>query len=50
MEEVSMRVLKKGDPAPEFVLADQFGKTIKLTDFKGTKVLLYFFPKAGTSG
>jgi peroxiredoxin len=45
-----MALLKKGDPAPGFTLTDQFGKAIQLKDFKGRKVLLYFFPKAGTSG
>ncbi len=45
-----MTTLKKGDRAPDFALTDQFGKTIRLKDFKGRKVLLYFFPKAGTSG
>lgn len=45
-----MTVLKKGDRAPGFALTDQFGKTIHLEDFSGRKVLLYFFPKAGTSG
>jgi len=45
-----MAVLKKGDQAPGFVLADQFGKTVTKDDFKGRKLLLYFYPKAGTSG
>lgn len=45
-----MAMLKKGDRAPDFALTDQFGKTTKLRDFQGRKVLLYFFPKAGTSG
>ena len=45
-----MALLKKGDRAPGFTLTDQFGKEIQLKDFKGRKVLLYFFPKAGTSG
>ena len=45
-----MAALKKGDRAPGFALADQAGKTVKLGDFKGRKLLLYFYPKAGTSG
>jgi len=45
-----MAMLKKGDQAPGFILSDQFGNTIKLENFRGRKVLLYFFPKAGTSG
>jgi cytochrome oxidase Cu insertion factor (SCO1/SenC/PrrC family) len=46
----AMAYLKKGDRAPDFTLTDQFGKTVKLRAFKGRNVLLYFFPKAGTSG
>lgn len=45
-----MAVLKRGDKAPGFALPDTAGKTVKLGDFKGRKLLLYFFPKAGTSG
>lgn len=45
-----MAMLKKGDQAPGFILADQFGKTVTKDDFKGRKLLLYFYPKAGTSG
>lgn len=45
-----MALLKKGDAAPAFSLADQDGNRVKLTDFKGKKVLLYFYPKANTSG
>jgi peroxiredoxin Q/BCP len=41
---------KEGDQAPPFSLADQEGKELKLSDFKGKKVLLYFYPKANTSG
>ena len=42
--------LKKGDAAPGFALMDQSGKTLKLDDFRGKKLLVYFYPKAGTSG
>ncbi|SEM43638.1 peroxiredoxin Q/BCP [Syntrophus gentianae] len=45
-----MNKLKTGDQAPGFALADPFGKTITLDEFKGRKLLLYFYPKAGTSG
>ncbi len=45
-----MTFLKKGDLTPGFALADQFGNTVQLKDFRGKKVLIYFFPKAGTSG
>ena len=43
-------VLKEGDKAPTFTLADQSGKKVKLADFKGRKVLVYFYPKADTPG
>ncbi len=42
--------LEKGNKAPEFTLSDQDGKSISLKDFKGTKVLVYFYPKADTPG
>ncbi|MGC9323306.1 MAG: thioredoxin-dependent thiol peroxidase [Desulfomonilia bacterium] len=45
-----MGKLKKGDQAPDFVLTDQNGSPVRLSDFKGQKVLAYFYPKAGTSG
>ena len=43
-----MPELKPGDKAPAFSLLDQNGKRIKLSDFKGKKLLLYFYPKAET--
>ena len=45
-----MNQLKSGDAAPAFSLKDQDGKMVKLTDFKGRKLLLYFYPKADTPG
>ena len=42
--------LKAGDPAPDFALPDQSGNTVRLSDFRGRKVLVYFFPKADTPG
>ena len=45
-----MAKLKKGDKAPVFNLADQDGKKVTLADFKGKKLLLYFYPKANTGG
>jgi peroxiredoxin Q/BCP len=45
-----MEKLKPGDKAPAFTLKDQQEKSIKLSDFKGKKVLLYFYPKASTPG
>ena len=37
--------LKPGDKAPAFNLVDQNGDKIRLSSFKGTKVLVYFYPK-----
>ena len=42
--------LKAGDPAPDFALPDQHGNTVRLSDLRGRKVLVYFFPKADTPG
>ena len=42
--------LKPGDKAPAFTLLDQAGNKVKLSDFKGRKVLVYFYPKADTPG
>ena len=39
-----------GDKAPAFSLEDQSGKTVKLSDFKGRKVVVYFYPKDDTPG
>ena len=43
-------MLKRGDRAPAFTLLDQDGTKVKLSDFKGRKVLIYFYPKADTPG
>jgi thioredoxin-dependent peroxiredoxin len=42
--------LKEGDKAPEFEAKDQNGNTIKLSDFEGKKIVLYFYPKDNTPG
>jgi thioredoxin-dependent peroxiredoxin len=43
-------MLKVGDKAPEFRLKADDGKEVSLSDFRGKRVLLFFFPKANTSG
>jgi len=45
-----MAALKVGDAAPAFALRDQSGKTVSLADFRGGKLLIYFYPKADTPG
>lgn len=42
--------LKEGDKAPAFKGIDQEGKPISLSDYKGKKVILYFYPKDDTPG
>ena len=42
--------LQIGDPAPDFESLDQRGDTVKLSDFRGRKVILYFYPKDDTPG
>ncbi len=45
-----MATLKPGDKAPAFSLPTASGDTVSLKDFKGKKVILYFYPKDDTSG
>ena len=45
-----MGQLKEGSKAPMFEGIDQNGKTVKLTDFAGKKLILYFYPKDNTPG
>lgn len=45
-----MAELKVGDKAPQFTSKNQNGEEIKLSDFKGKKVILYFYPKDNTPG
>ena len=45
-----MPQLNKGDAAPDFNLEDQNGNKVKLSDFIGKKLLIYFYPKADTPG
>jgi peroxiredoxin Q/BCP len=45
-----MAKLSPGDKAPAFTLVDQDGTKVKLSDYKGRKVIVYFYPKADTPG
>jgi thioredoxin-dependent peroxiredoxin len=49
MEE-RMATLEKGSTAPAFSLKDQDGQTVALSDFKGRRLLMYFYPRADTPG
>ena|SRR5215216_988168 len=43
-------MLTVGQPAPDFELINQDGKTVRLSDFRGKKVVMFAYPAAGTSG
>lgn len=43
-------MLKPGDEAPVFTLRDQDGRAVSLSDYRGRKVLVFFYPKADTPG
>jgi peroxiredoxin Q/BCP len=43
-------ILQPGDPAPSFSLPDQSGATVRLKDYRGRTLLVYFYPKADTPG
>ena len=45
-----MNTLKVGDKVPSFSAKDQDGNTIKLEDYAGKKLVLFFYPKASTPG
>jgi len=42
--------LSAGDPAPDFTLPDADGKPVSLADYRGRRVVVYFYPAAGTPG
>jgi peroxiredoxin Q/BCP len=44
------QMIQKGDPAPDFSLPADDGSVVTLGDLKGSKVILYFYPKDDTSG
>jgi thioredoxin-dependent peroxiredoxin len=43
-------MLNVGDTAPEFEVIDHEGRTVRLSDLRGKKVVLWFYPKADTPG
>ena len=45
-----MNTLKEGDQVPEFTAVDQDGNNISLSDYKGKKLVVFFYPKASTPG
>lgn len=45
-----MTTLKEGDKAPDFVSKDELGNTVKLSDYKGKKLVVFFYPRANTPG
>ncbi len=50
MEKTLAELLTTGDQAPDFTLADSTGKQVSLTDFRGRKTVVYFYPAASTPG
>lgn len=50
MTQESMATLKVGDKAPDFKGVNQHGNEVALSDFKGKKLILYFYPKDNTPG
>ena len=45
-----MNTLKAGDKVPEFTAMDQDGNSVSLSDYKGKKLVVFFYPKANTPG
>jgi peroxiredoxin Q/BCP len=50
MEANSMATLKVGDPAPDFEVQNDQNETVRLSDLRGKRVVLYFYPKDNTPG
>jgi peroxiredoxin Q/BCP len=43
-------MLAAGTPAPDFTLSDHTGRAVRLSDYRGRNVVLWFYPKADTPG
>lgn len=43
-------IIRKGDIAPAFTARNDRDETVSLSDFRGKKVILYFYPKDNTAG
>ena len=43
-------MLNVGDTAPDFTVQDHHGLTVRLSDYRGKQVVLWFYPKADTPG
>ncbi len=43
-------MLEQGEKAPDFSAKDQQGNTVSLSDYKGKRIVLYFYPKDNTPG
>jgi len=43
-------MLKVGEAAPDFELPDHLGRTVRLSELRGRRVVLWFYPKASTPG
>ena len=43
-------MLNEGDNAPDVTVKEQNGETVKLSDLRGNKIVLYFYPKDNTTG
>jgi peroxiredoxin Q/BCP len=47
---VGRDLIEQGEEAPDFELPDQDGRPVRLSDFRGRRVVVYFYPKADTRG
>ena len=45
-----MKTLKAGDKVPQFITKDQDGNLVQLSDYKGQKLIVFFYPRANTPG